>query len=138
LSFNFRTHKIRKGFDQFPPVGAKVYVCSSGTIIEFLKRFGSKDTDSHTFFSFATLSTDSNTKITISPQALFGRHCAIVGTTGSGKSFTVAKLIEETKKNNGKAILIDATGEYGPLSADTKSVSTVTFNRDTFFHYTQL
>lgn len=138
LSFNFRTHKVRKGFDQFPPVGAKVFVCSSAIIVEFLKRFGSKTTDSNIFFDFAGLSTDPSTKVSVSPQALFGRHCAIVGTTGGGKSFTVAKLIEETIKNNGKAILIDATGEYDTLSADIKNVSSITFNQNTFFHYSRL
>ena len=52
-------------------------------------------------------------------NALFGRHCAIVGTTGGGKSWTVAKLIEEVKeKTDTKIILIDATGEYEGIEDD--------------------
>lgn len=57
-------------------------------------------------------------RIRISPERLFGRHCAILGATGGGKSFTIAKLLEEVSRCNGKAILIDATGEFYTL-ADT-------------------
>lgn len=76
----------------------------------------------------------------MSPQALFGRHFAIVGTTGGEKSYTVAKLLEEISKNNGKAIVIDATGEYETLKSDSK-VKYVKFNdgKDSgYFHYSGL
>src|SRR5690606_9469971 len=42
----------------------------------------------------------------------FGRHCAILGATGGGKSWTTARIIEESINHNAKLILIDATGEY--------------------------
>ncbi len=138
LSFNFRNQKIRSGLDQFPSVGAKVFACSSKVIVEFFRNFGVKGLSSGTLFNFATLSTDLNTAIGISPQALFGRHCAIVGSTGGGKSFTVAKLIEETIRNNGKSILIDATGEYETLTKDKANVSSISFNKDAFFHFSKL
>lgn len=49
---------------------------------------------------------------------MFGRHCAVVGTTGGGKSWTISKLMEEIKKEtDNKVILIDATGEYASLNA---------------------
>lgn len=46
----------------------------------------------------------------ISPEKLFGRHCAILGTTGGGKSWTTARIIEECLKHKAKIILLDATG----------------------------
>lgn len=47
----------------------------------------------------------------------FQRHSCIVGNTGSGKSETVAKILEESAKLSGTNIVVfDIHGEYGKLS----------------------
>ena len=47
----------------------------------------------------------------------FQRHACIVGNTGSGKSETVAKILEETAKlPSANIIVFDIHGEYGSLS----------------------
>lgn len=55
------------------------------------------------------------TSVSVSPERLFGRHCAILGVTGGGKSWTIARLIEECARHSSKVILIDATGEFATL-----------------------
>jgi hypothetical protein len=50
--------------------------------------------------------------VSIKPERLFGRHCAILGATGGGKSWTTARIVEECLRYRSKIILIDATGEY--------------------------
>lgn len=61
-----------------------------------------------------------NTTVSIKPESIFGRHCAVLGATGGGKSWTLAKLVEEVARLRGKAILFDATGEFhsqsGPVT----------------------
>jgi len=48
---------------------------------------------------------------------LFQRHSCIVGNTGSGKSETLAKILEETSQLPGaNIILFDIHGEYSKLS----------------------
>jgi hypothetical protein len=60
--------------------------------------------------------------IHVTPEKLFGRHCAILGSTGGGKSWTTAKVVEECAKFVGaKVIVIDATSEYRSLN----NVSTI-------------
>lgn len=54
-----------------------------------------------------------DTSVSLLPSQLFGRHCAILGATGGGKSWTMALLVEEIVRLRGKAILFDATGEFG-------------------------
>jgi DNA helicase HerA-like ATPase len=81
--------KAKKGLDQYPPVGAKVYVCSPSILQNFLKDFGEEE-DCDDLLEIATLPQDSGYPIKVSANALFGRHCAIIGTTGGGKSYTVA------------------------------------------------
>lgn len=62
--------------------------------------------------------------VAISPEKLFGRHCAILGSTGGGKSWTTSRLIQECAKfANAKIIVLDATGEYRSL------LSTYTMHR---------
>lgn len=47
----------------------------------------------------------------------FQRHACIVGNTGSGKSETVAKILEESSRLPGTNIIVfDIHGEYGALS----------------------
>ena len=58
------------------------------------------------------LNSDEQTEVTVSQQSFFGRHCAVVGTTGGGKSWSLSKLMEEARNNNTKCILVDPTGEY--------------------------
>lgn len=53
-----------------------------------------------------------DTAVSLSPSQLLGRHCAILGATGGGKSWTLALLTEEIARLGGKAILFDATGEF--------------------------
>lgn len=118
LCFNNYALKAEKGLGQLPPVGAKVYLCSNNFLSFLLTDFGKKGDGGTKFIPLAFLPKDEGHQIRISAQALFGRHCAILGTTGGGKSWTVAKLIQEVVRSNGKAILIDATGEYEPLKSD--------------------
>ena len=56
--------------------------------------------------------------VSIRPEKLFGRHCAILGTTGGGKSWTTARIIEECLKYKTKIILLDATAEYRGFSGE--------------------
>jgi hypothetical protein len=66
-------------------------------------------------FHFASLPDEDRTPIRFTPEMVFGRHCAILGASGGGKSFSVARLAEEAARFNSKVVIIDATGEYSTL-----------------------
>lgn len=138
ISFNyFDSSQVNKGLDTFPHIGAKVFCCTVAFLQRYLLSFGLDEGEKNkSVFEFATLTSDQNIVVKISSQSLFGRHCAIVGTTGGGKSWTVAKLIEDITRNNGKTILIDATGEYRTLIP--ASTVSVTIGVDSHFHYSRL
>jgi hypothetical protein len=57
-------------------------------------------------------------KVAIKPEKLFGRHLAILGSTGGGKSWTIARIIEECLRFKSKLILFDATGEYRGIKGE--------------------
>ena len=49
----------------------------------------------------------------------FQRHAVIVGSTGSGKSWSVARILEQVAQlKSANAILFDIHGEYTPLNSD--------------------
>ncbi|SHK41321.1 ATP-binding protein [Paramaledivibacter caminithermalis] len=137
LSFDYFNYKeINKGLDCYPNIGSKVFVCPSEFIQDYLIRFGNKNYKDEPIMEIGTLTSNRNTTVIISQQALLSRHCAIVGTTGGGKSWSVARIIQHLKENGSKAILIDPTGEYLNLVDE----NTVSFNlgEDSFFHYEKL
>ena len=109
--------RIIKTVSRYPEIGAKVFSCSNEQIGEYISRFGIKSNaaDNTPFVPIGRLTSNDET-CHVSLNSLFGRHCAVLGTTGGGKSWTVAKLLELYTQNTlSKCILIDATGEYEPL-----------------------
>ena len=76
-------------------------------------------------FSFGTLVQDSSVRVAMDGNRFFSKHIGVVGSTGSGKSCTVAKILQEGTKgsegqvatgvlNNSHVIIFDLHGEYGP------------------------
>ncbi len=130
----FEPSKTQKTVTKYPSIGAKVYSCSDEQIGKYVEEYGKKDQETTNLYTAIGKLTSNDAICNISLNALFGRHCAVVGTTGGGKSWTVAKLIESINEHtNNKIILIDATGEY-------KSITTngVVFGEDTSFPYKYL
>ena len=54
--------------------------------------------------------------IRIDPDAFFGKHAAIIGSTGSGKSCTIASLLQSIQAQRGvrrtTCVILDTNGEY--------------------------
>ncbi|MGV1047222.1 MAG: ATP-binding protein [Solirubrobacterales bacterium] len=55
-------------------------------------------------------------KIRLDPDAFFGKHAAVLGSTGSGKSSTIASLIQailaDPKVKRTTIVILDTNGEY--------------------------
>ena len=134
LTFSiFDPDKTQKTVTQYPHIGAKVYACSDEQIAKYIKEFGNKDGNNTIYAPIGKL-TSNNAICNVSLDSLFGRHCAVVGTTGGGKSWTVAKLIEQVVQyTNNKVILIDATGEYESLTSKSCLLGV-----DSYFPYQKL
>lgn len=111
-----KTGKILSGVTAMPRVGSKVYIADP-RLVKAAAETNLKLPDGSTALtiSFARLPDKSSTRLRFTPEMVYGRHCAVLGTTGGGKSWTLAKLVEETAKLRSKIILFDATGEYGGL-----------------------
>ncbi|WP_323141727.1 ATP-binding protein [Massilia phyllosphaerae] len=117
-SINPRSLKITAGVSSYPRLGDRVYSAPASLIsqIPLLTSSGVDGRVPRVAFDLGHVSGDNGFPISVTPEKLFGRHCAILGSTGGGKSWTTSKLIQECRKFNSKIVLIDATGEYRSLS----------------------
>lgn len=97
-----------RGVGQYPTTGAEVHAIGSADIAKMFDRFQFKG------FSVGTVATHPSLKVCLDPSNLFGRHFAILGQTGAGKSWTVAALVQRTVAVMPRAhiIILDLHGEY--------------------------
>jgi uncharacterized protein len=97
-----------RGIGQYPTTGAEVNAIGSSDIAKMFDRFQSKG------FSVGTVATHPALKVCLDPSNLFGRHFAILGQTGAGKSWTVAALVQRTVAVMPRAhiVILDLHGEY--------------------------
>jgi energy-coupling factor transporter ATP-binding protein EcfA2 len=103
-----------RGIAKYPRVGDPVFAASAEVISAILEGSMSDTVES---INLGRLSVDESVTVSVPMARLFGRHLAIVGATGSGKSWTLGHLAESVASKNGKFILIDATGEYHTLGS---------------------
>lgn len=126
----YAPERIIKTVSRYPSIGAKVFSCSNEQIGHYIETFGIK-TENIKGAPFVPLGrlTSNGQECHVSLDSLFGRHCAVLGTTGGGKSWTVAKLVElYTEHTQNKCILIDATGEYSDVGNQQESIQMGTGN----------
>lgn len=97
-----------RGISEYPVTGATAY---SVTRNEMQTLFSNNEDFQ---FSFGHLKNHPDIPVYLNPDNLFGRHLAILGQSGSGKSWTVASLIQKTIRSmpNAHIILLDLHGEY--------------------------
>lgn len=85
-------------------------------------------------FTFGSLAQDDRVDVSVDGDNFFSKHIAVVGSTGSGKSCTVAKLLQEgirpsdgqSKKailNNSHIVIFDLHGEYRSAFPSANSLS---------------
>jgi DNA helicase HerA-like ATPase len=104
------------GIAEHPRLGSFVYSAPPALVSHVAERFGSKaNAESLVKLHIGSLPSGNHQPIEVTPERVFGRHCAVLGTTGGGKSYTLARLMTECAKHNSRIILLDATGEYHTL-----------------------
>jgi hypothetical protein len=110
---------VTAGVDAYPRLGDRIYAAPH-RFIALLPQLMERDNDScePVTLNLGAVDGSQESIVTVKPERLFGRHCAILGATGGGKSWTTARIIEECIRHNAKLILIDATGEYRGFADD--------------------
>lgn len=110
-SICMETLRVTAGVESYPRLGDRVYAAPHKLVAK-IPELMDKEDDIPITLKLGSVDVAQESIVQIKPEKLFGRHLAILGSTGGGKSWTTAKIIEECLKFKSKMILLDATGEY--------------------------
>jgi hypothetical protein len=117
--------KFTRGGDNIaiPPKSAKV------ASLDDIKAIYESSIDEKEKFEFSSLSRNRSIRVSVNGDKFFNKHIAVVGSTGSGKSHTVSKLIQNavsakegtyTGLNNSHIIIFDIHSEYQSAFPDAQ------------------
>lgn len=106
--------KFQRGSESFPSIGSAILL---PTDLQ-LKSIVESGTSRRVIIGQSPLANNAN--VAVDPDRLFGRHIAVLGNTGSGKSCSVAGLIqwsleaamESEARPNARFVVLDPNGEY--------------------------
>jgi DNA helicase HerA-like ATPase len=103
-----------RGVSHFPTSGAELHLVSASTLAIMFAKYSAAD------FKVGKLSSFESIDVFLDASAFFGRHAAILGQSGSGKSWTVTSLVQSTLRSmpNAHIIILDLHGEYGAKDWD--------------------
>jgi DNA helicase HerA-like ATPase len=130
------TLRLNRGVSAFPPVGCEVALPTSAELRAVVGTAG------HGRVHIGTAPLADSTKVLVDPDRLFGRHLAVLGNTGSGKSCSVAGLIRwsheaaRSSMNDGESpnthfVVLDPNGEYATAFRDNDHVRLFQVSPDT-------
>jgi DNA helicase HerA-like ATPase len=115
--------KFERGVTQYPTTGDKVHLVTINDLDVIYG--GYEDSNSITI---GNISASESLDAKLDLDKLISRHCAIVGSTGSGKSNSVSVLLEAIAKRNfpsSRVLVIDPHGEYNDaLSSYSRVIET--------------
>jgi hypothetical protein len=103
---------FKRNLDTVPEIEAKCFSIDGENITKFMTTISSQE-NYEMPLTIGKYSIDEQAQAYLDGDKLFQRHAVIVGSTGSGKSWCVAKFIEQIAKlPMANCILFDIHGEY--------------------------
>lgn len=111
-----RTNTFKRGADSFPQIDRDCFVIEGSNLQRFMGILGAGFSADERL-KLGTFVADRTADAIASGDKFFQRHAAILGSTGSGKSWAVALILERAAKLKFPNIIVfDMHGEYAPLA----------------------
>ena len=127
-TFNPISNKFKRGIDYFPTLDSEVLTVEEA---ELEAIYNSTIKPSEPSLELGSDIYFNDIKIYADPNILFGKHLAVFGNTGSGKSCTVTSILQSvyldkrrlnnTKSKTLKTIIIDSNEEYSEIFNDDEN-----------------
>lgn len=112
-----RENVFKRTLESVPEIDADCFIMSEQNLTDFMSVVSSAAEGVTHSLRIGTYAINNTATAWIDGNKLFQRHAVIVGSTGSGKSYTVATLVEQIAKlQSANALLFDIHGEYGPIT----------------------
>ncbi|MEO1017224.1 MAG: ATP-binding protein [Pseudomonadota bacterium] len=110
-----RTNTFKRGTDSFPQIDRECFAINGANLQHFMGLLGAEFEEEERL-KLGVFVADRTAEAIASGDKFFQRHAAILGSTGSGKSWAVALLLERASSLPYTNIVVfDMHGEYGSL-----------------------
>ena len=107
---------FRRTLETVPDIDARCFPLEGERLSAFMRVISSSKDDT-TSLNIGTYTLDDSADAYINGNKFFQRHSVIVGSTGSGKSWTTTRIIEQMATlRNPNAVVLDIHGEYANLT----------------------
>lgn len=111
-----KANTFKRGADSFPQIDRNCFVLEGANLQRFMGILGA-GLDPHERLKLGVFVADRSAEAIASGDKFFQRHAAVLGSTGSGKSWSVALILERAAKLKFPNIIVfDMHGEYAPLA----------------------
>lgn len=111
-----KVNVFRRAVNTYPEINSKVYL-ANGEALSIIMNSLENDIASEKRLMIGKYASNKTVEAILDGNKFFQRHAAIVGSTGSGKSFTIANILEKAKElDYANLIVFDLHGEYNELS----------------------
>jgi uncharacterized protein len=113
-----RENVFRRTLESVPEIDANCFSLEGKNLTSFMRTLSNVAADGNSL-TLGKYTLDEYAVAYLNGNKFFQRHAFIGGSTGSGKSWTTAKIIEQMSGlSTANAIVLDLHGEYAPLVGD--------------------
>ena len=114
---------FKRGVDTFPQIESKCYCISSINLQNFMNIL-SRNIETDKRLKIGSFMMDASADAVLDGNKFFQRHAAILGSTGSGKSWCVANILEKASTlQHANIIVFDMHGEYQKLAVGSNPIA---------------
>lgn len=114
-----RKNVFKRTLESVPEIDSQCFLMTEDVLTAFMSVISGADSGMEHPLCIGRYTINDGALAWLDGNKLFQRHAVIVGSTGSGKSYTVAALIEKIAElPSCNAILFDIHGEYTPITGE--------------------
>lgn len=109
---------FRRTLESVPEIDANCFALEGDQLTSFMRVISHAEADGNSL-TIGKYTLDENAVAYLNGNKFFQRHAFIGGSTGAGKSWATARIIEQVAElKNSNAIIFDLHGEYTPLKGN--------------------
>lgn len=122
---------FEKGIGTYPTINDEVHIVTEKDLFDI---YGTKDAGS---IEIGKHSSSDNLSVYVDIHKLILRHCAVLGSTGSGKSNTTVSILKAilSEYSGSRVMLVDPHGEYSSAFPDANSFKISDANNPLFIPF---
>ena len=110
---------FKRTLESVPEISSEVYIMNDENLTAFMNVISTTSEEGSDPLNIGTYALNKHANAYLDGNRFFQKHAVIVGSTGSGKSCTVATIIQQVSTlKSANAVLFDIHGEYAPIEGE--------------------